>query len=97
MGANVLRTNAARHRRPRGSIQTEDFAEFGVNYTDATKWLHIMQKKTKNLLIKDKHRLHTLGAQSITEQTDLGESQQGLCQGAAKAKSQRGQAVTKSH
>lgn len=96
MGANVLRTDAARHRRPHGSIQKEDFAEFGVNFTDATKWFHIMQKK-KTLLIKDKHCLHTLGAQSITEQSDLGESQQGLCQGAAKAKSQRGQAVTKSH
>lgn len=53
MGANVPRTDAARHRRPHGSIQKEDFAEFGVNYTGATKWFHIMQKK--NLLIKDEH------------------------------------------
>lgn len=45
VGANVPRTDAARHRRPHGSIQKEDFAEFGVNYMGATKWFHIMQKK----------------------------------------------------
>ena len=73
------------------------FAEFSVNYTDATKWFHITQRKKKHP-IKDKHTsAHTQSIRALPSSQIWGESQQGLCQRAAKAKSQRGQAVTKSH
>ena len=43
-------------------IQTEDFAEFSVNYTDATKWFHITQRKKKNIPSKINTHLYTLRA-----------------------------------